>query len=306
MSSVIKLVIAMCIWGSLGVFVKNISLESFEIAFLRATIASAFVGGVFFINSKKTLKTIQKEYKDNKANNLKYMLILILSGVLIGFNWVLLFKSYEYTTVSNGTLSYYFAPVIVVFLSPIVLKEKFTLKTGISVICAMFGLYLILNTSSSSLIDTNYNHTKGILMGLSAASLYATVMLLNRYIQVFSDYKRTFIQLISASFVLLPFIIYRDKLVINDMKTLILIIVLGIIHTGVAYLLYFSSIKEIKSQTTALLSYIDPVSSIFFSVVFLQEALSINQVIGGSIILISAYIAQKPPKKNLELEIENI
>ncbi|MGL6104977.1 DMT family transporter [Romboutsia sp.] len=296
MSGVLKIIVAMCIWGSLGVFVKNISLESFEIAFLRAVIASVVVGAIVLIkNNKKEVDNEEQKYSKKSFS------ILILSGVLIGFNWVLLFQSYEYTTISNATLSYYFAPVIVVFLSPFILKEKFTLKVGVSVISAMLGLFLIVNSQSSAAIG-NFNHAKGISIALGAACLYATVVMLNKYIQDIDDYERTFIQLFSAAIVLLPFIIYRNDLVIKDSKSLILILILGVVHTGVAYCLYFSAIKEIKAQTTALLSYTDPVSAIFFSVVFLSEPLSIMQIIGGSIILISAFIAERTSKEKIQME----
>jgi drug/metabolite transporter (DMT)-like permease len=209
----------------------------------------------------------------------------------MGLNWVLLFESYKYITVANATLTYYFAPVIVVFLSPIVLKEKFTYKSALSVIAAMFGLCLILNSNTSDTIQ-GLNQTKGIIIALGAAALYAAIIILNKYIQDFSDYERTFIQLFSSALVLLPFVIYRGCLKINDIKSVVLIIILGIVHTGVTYFLYFSAIKKLKAQTTALLSYIDPISSIFFSLIFLSESLSIWQVVGGSIILMSTLIGK--------------
>ena len=263
MNSVLKLVIDMTIWGSIGVFVRNISLQSFEVAFLRATIASVFVGIIFFIKLKKEKKNnLNTEEKENKYSK-KNLLTLILSGIFMGLNWVLLFESYKYTTVANATLIYYFAPVIVVFLSSIVLKEKFTYKSSLSVITAMFGLCLILNSNISDTIQA-LNQTKGIIIALGAAALYAAVIILNKYIQDFSDYERTFIQLFSSTLVLLPFIIYRGCLKINDVKSLVLIIILGIVHTGVTYFLYFSAIKKLKVETTALLSYVDPISPIFF------------------------------------------
>lgn len=300
MNGVVKLIIAMCIWGSLGIFVKNIELASFEIAFLRAVIASVIVGGIVLVKNNNNKKDEEVEIEENKFSK-KSFLILVLSGILIGFNWVFLFKSYEYTTISNATISYYFAPVIVVFLSPFVLKEKFTLRVGISVIAAMVGLFLIVSSQASYDIG-NFNHVKGISIGLLAACFYALVVMLNKYIQDIDDYERTFIQLFSAAIVLLPFIIYRNSLFVQDFKSLMLIFILGSVHTGLAYCLYFSAIKEIKAQTTALLSYTDPVSAIFFSVVFLSEPLSITQAIGGSIILLSALIAERAPKEKFQIE----
>ena len=181
------------------------------------------------------------------------------------------------------------------------MKEKLTLKTAISVLAALCGLFIILNNQLGHSSE-NFNHIRGITMGLIAACFYASIVMLNRYIQDFNDYKRTFIQLFTASVVLLPFIIYRDMLVITEIKIFGLIILLGIVHTGLAYCLYFSAIKNLKVKTTALLSYIDPISSIVFSVIFLSESLSIYQVIGGSIILISAFLGQEKQKQEAMVE----
>ncbi len=140
-------------------------------------------------------------------------------------------------------------------------------------------------------------------MGLIAACFYAAIVILNRYIQDFNDYERTFIQLFTASIALRSFIIYRDMLVATEIKTLCLIIVLGIVHTGIAYCLYFSAIKNLNVKTTALFSYIDPISSIVFSVIFLSEPLSIYQVIGGRIILISAFLGERKTKQEDIVEV---
>ena len=326
MGSVIKLITAMCIWGSLGIFVKNISLESVEIAFLRAIIASIMIGIICYIKSCKDRKinklkhkleneidineNINKESTQNEHNvfnkisNKKSLITLILSGILIGFNWVFLFKSYEYTTVSNSTLSYYFAPIIVILISPIILKEKLTLKSILSVLAAMFGLILILNSQQNSQTE-GFNHIKGIAYGLMGAFSYACAIIINKYIKESDDYKRTFIQLFTAGMVLLPFIIYRDKLILVDIKSLINILILGSVHTCIAYTLYFSSIKDLSTQTIALLSYVDPVSSIIFSALFLKEPLFILQIIGGIIILSSTFIGQMKSKENKYIKVES-
>lgn len=302
MRPVIKLVSAMVIWGSLGVFVKNIKLESFEIAFLRAVIASILLGIIFIIKSKKENKQRKyfKEYliKENK----KQIIILILCGISLGFNWVLLFQSYRYTTVSNATIAYYFAPVIVLFLSPIILKEKFTIRNTLSVGSAIIGLIMILS-NHLNITSNGYNHGKGIMLALAAAFLYASIIIFNKYIQEFEDYERTFLQLFTASVVLLPFIIYRNMIMISDIKSLIFILIIGVVHTTIAYCLYFSAIKDINTQSAAILGYIDPVSAIVFSVIFLSELLSILQIIGGGIILISAYVSNKPQKNKIENNI---
>ena len=288
----IKVLIAMLLWGSLGVFVKNISLDSVEIAFFRGIIGSVFLGIVLFVRMQNNKKLKQKsdelsnklEAEDENTNK-KGIIILIISGMAIGLNWVFLFNSYNYITVANATIVYYLAPVIVIFVSPIFLKEKLTLKKVLSVICAMIGLVLIVRTGQSSRINA-----------FAAACLYASVIILNKFIKNVDDYTKTFIQLFMASMVLLPWVIYRNNIIFDSPKSIILIAILGIAHTGIAYCLYFSAMKELKAQSIAILGYLDPVSSVVFSIFLLKEPFSIYQLIGGVIILLSAVIAERNPK----------
>ena len=296
----IKVLIAMLLWGSLGVFVKNISLDSVEIAFFRGIIGSVFLGIVLFIRMQNNKKLAQKsdelnnDFEDeDKKPSKKSIIIFIISGMAIGLNWVFLFNSYNYITVANATIVYYLAPVIVIFVSPIFLKEKLTLKKVLAVICAMIGLVLIVRTGQSS---TNINLTQGIINAFAAACLYASVIILNKFIKNVDDYTKTFIQLFMASMVLLPWVIYRNNIIFDSPKSIILIAILGIAHTGIAYCLYFSAMKELKAQSIAILGYLDPVSSVVFSIFLLKEPFSIYQLIGGVIILASAIIAEKNPK----------
>ena len=291
----IKVLIAMLLWGSLGVFVKNISLDSVEIAFFRGIIGSVFLGIVLLIRmqNNKKLEENNKLEDENKKPGKKGIIILIISGMAIGLNWVFLFNSYNYITVANATIVYYLAPVIVIFVSPIFLKEKLTLKKVLAVICAMIGLVLIVRTGQSS---SNINLTQGIINAFLAACLYASVIILNKFIKNVDDYTKTFIQLFMASMVLLPWVIYRNNIIFDSPKSIILIAILGIAHTGIAYCLYFSAMKELKAQSIAILGYLDPVSSVVFSIFLLKEPFFVYQLIGGVIILASAVIAEKNPK----------
>ena len=291
----IKVLIAMLLWGSLGVFVKNISLDSVEIAFFRGIIGSVFLGIVLFVRmqNNKKLEENNKLEDENKKPGKKGIIILIISGMAIGLNWVFLFNSYNYITVANATIVYYLAPVIVIFVSPIFLKEKLTLKKVLSVICSMIGLVLIVRPGQSS---SNINLTQGIINAFLAACLYASVIILNKFIKNVDDYTKTFIQLFMASMVLLPWVIYKNNIIFDSPKSIILIAILGIAHTGIAYCLYFSAMKELKAQSIAILGYLDPVSSVVFSIFLLKEHFFVYQLIGGVIILASAIIAEKNPK----------
>ncbi|MDF2674664.1 MAG: transporter [Clostridiales bacterium] len=282
MKSTIQIIISMIIWGSVGIFVKYINMPSLEIAFMRAAVAAVFLLIIGIFNRKKN-KSIYSR---------KNLLLLLASGAAIGLNWVLLFQSYKYTTISNATLSYYFAPVFIMLLSPIVLKEKLTPVRLLSVFGALAGLFLILSNQSNVSMG-QYNHRLGMVFGVLAAVLYAGVVLLNKYIKDFSGFDMTFIQITTAALVLLPFIISRGQLHIEGSNILLLILVVGIVHTGIAYLIYFSAIKNVKAQSAAILSYIDPVSAILFGTLILSEPVNIIQILGGLLILGSTFVGEK-------------
>lgn len=298
MNSLLKIIISMIIWGSVGLFVKNIDLPSMELVFLRAIIASLILisyGLIVKISKKEDLKEdlTEQQIKSRRKN----IYFLIASGIAIGLNWIFLFQSYKYTTISNATLSYYFAPVLVILLSPFILKEKLTKSKLIAVIGAMLGLYLILNNQSSS-PAISYSHTKGIIFGLIAAVFYASAILLNKYIKDLSGYEMTVIQISTAALLLLPIIIYRNSIHISNIKTLILILIVGIVHTGIPYLAYFSAIKDLKAQTVAVVSYIDPISAVVFSTIFLKEKLGLFQLLGGILILLSTFFGNYEKSNN--------
>lgn len=283
-----KLVGAMLIFGSIGVFVKNVDLPSSGIAFLRGVIGSLFllIASIFIKQQQPAMHNIKKN-----------AWLLLLSGAAIGFNWIFLFEAYKYTTVSNATLSYYFAPVFVLILAPFVLKEKLTpVKVG-SIIAAMVGLFLVVNvqTGGTGSGGGGYHHSIGILYGLSAAALYASAILMNKFIKNLAGFETTVIQLMVAALVLLPYTFFKDHLNLSGVTvhSLIFILILGIVHTGVAYFLYFTSIQELKGQTIAVLSYIDPISAVIIAAIFLGESMSPLQMAGGVLILGSTYLSER-------------
>lgn len=284
MNSKIRFITAMLIFGSIGVFVKNIDQSSSEIAFLRGVIGSLFLIGMSIIIRQKP--SIQ-QIKENG-------LLLLLSGASIGLNWILLFQSYKYTTISNATLSYYFAPIFVMLLAPFILKEKLTpVKVG-CIIAAMLGLFLIVNVGGSN-TESSLNHVVGIAYGLTAAVLYASVILMNKFIKNLSGFETTVIQLMLAAVVLLPYVLIKDHLNLSaiTLHSWIYILILGIFHTGIAYFLYFTSFKELKAQTIAVLSYIDPISAVVIAAILLGEKMSFIQILGGILILGSTFLSER-------------
>ncbi len=270
----LKLTVSMVIFGTIGLFVRNVGLPSGEIALYRAVMATVLVGLVLLVtNQRIDFSKIKKELP-----------LLLLSGVAMGFNWILLFEAYNYTTVSAATLSYYFAPVIVTLACPLLFKEKMGVKQWLCFGFSTLGIVLI--TGIGDLSGGN-DHIKGIAFGLGAACLYATVILLNKFIKGVQGLHRTFLQFISAIAVLVPYVALTDgcNLGTLDTKGWVYLLVIGLVHTGITYCLYFSSLKELPGQKAAILSYADPLVAVLCSVLVLHESMSVWQLLGGALIL---------------------
>ena len=110
----LMLIMSMTVFGTLGLFVRNISVSSGELALYRAVLAALLIGVYLLVSRQKIpFARIKKEVP-----------LLLLSGAAMGVNWILLFEAYRYTSVSVATLSYYFAPVIVTLVCPILFHEK--------------------------------------------------------------------------------------------------------------------------------------------------------------------------------------
>ena len=280
------LMASMFIFGTLSPFVRNISVSSGELALYRAILAAVVIGG-FLLITRQTIpfKTIRKE-----------LILLLLSGAAMGFNWILLFEAYKYTTVSVATLSYYFAPVIVTAACPILFREKLTAKQGLCFIMSTIGLILITVTGD---MTAGSRDLIGIAFGLSAAVLYASVVLLNKFIKNVAGIHRTFLQFLAAILVLAPYVACTGGVTLGGMDVTgwLCLLVVGLVHTGVAYCLYFSSLRDLPGQKAAILSYIDPLVAVIISVTVLGEAMGPLQILGGCLILGFTLWNELPDKK---------
>lgn len=267
------LIASMAIFGTLGPFVRNITVSSGELALYRAILAALLIA-VYWTVTKQRI-----EFDDIK----KEVPFLLVSGVAMGINWILLFEAYKYTTVSAATLSYYFAPVIVTVVCPILFHEKLTSKQIICFIMSTLGLVMITGIGELG----GGSDILGIMFGLGAAVFYATVILLNKFIKKVEGIQRTFLQFLAAIFTLLPYVLLTSGITLGKLNTLgwVNLLIIGLVHTGITYCMYFSSLKELPGQKAAILSYIDPLVAVLISVTVLNETMTLWQILGGSLIL---------------------
>ncbi len=286
-SAKVSLILSMVIFGTIGIFRKYIPLPSGIVACARGILGVAFL--LAFIKIKKIRM-------DRDAIK-KYRNILLISGAFIGLNWVLLFESYRYTSVAVATLCYYMAPIFVMIVSPFLLKEKLTTKKVLCVIVALIGMVFVSGVLDGGI--SGISELKGILFGLGAAAFYASVVMMNQKLGEVPTYDKTIMQLGAAAIVLIPYILFVEDLsaVVLTPLIVIMLLIVGVVHTGIAYALYFGSMNDLKAQTVALFSYIDPIVAIVLSALFLKEPMTVYSAIGAVLVLGATMISELPEKR---------
>jgi len=287
----LMLMASMAIFGTMAPFVRNIPVTSGELALYRAILAAALIG-IFLLVTKQKIPfaSIKKE-----------LLLLLLSGMAMGFNWILLFEAYKYTTVSIATLSYYFAPVLVTAASTILFREKLTAKQVICFVMSTIGIVMV--TGIGGLAGGGRNAI-GILFGLGAAVLYATCILINKFIKNVEGIHRTFLQFLAAILVVTPYVLMTSGITLHNMTTTgwVNLLIVGLFHTGITYCMYFTALKHVTGQQVAILSYIDPLVAVIISVTVLGESMTALQLAGGILILGFTLWNEITPKKKAKEE----
>lgn len=281
-TSRLKIVFSMVLFGTIGLFVRNIALPSSVISLSRG------ICGVIFLLVVLAIKRTRPSIAAVRSN----LLWLCISGVALGFNWVFLFESYRYTTVATSTLCYYMAPMLIILVSPLVLKERLTVRKLLCVIAALIGMVCISGVLDHGVPTTG--ELKGILFGLAAAVLYACVVLVNKQMRGITAYERTIMQLGISAVVMLPYCLLTESVSSMSVtpRSVIMLLIVGAVHTGVAYVLYFGAMDCVPAQTAAIISYIDPVVALLISVAVLGEKLNAVGWIGAALILGAALISE--------------
>ncbi len=286
-SAKIHVMISMFIYGTIGVFVRYIPLPSATVSMFRGMIGAPFL--ILLLLCKRS-KISWPAIRANLGR-------LCLLGAMLGINWIFLFEAYRYTSVATATLCYYLAPIFIVAVSPFVFREKMTLKKVLCMVVALIGMVFVSGVIESGI--PSLSELKGILLGISAAALYAAIVINNKKLLDISAYDRTIAQLVISSLVLLPYNLWSGNLTELSFTpvVLILLLIVGIIHTGMSYYLYFGAMDRLHSQSLAILSYIDPAVAILLSACVLREEIGILDLLGAVLILGAALICEYTPSK---------
>lgn len=283
-TSLLSLTLSAAIFGTIGIFRRWLPLPSGVLAMLRGFLGAASMALILLLRRGKPA------WKPVRENLVK----LLVSGAMIGFNWILLFEAYRYTTVAVATLCYYMAPIFVLLVSPLLLKEKLTARKGICVLAALAGMVLV----SGVVGGENTVSGRGVLLGLGAAALYAAVVLTNKTIRGVPAIEKTAVQLFSAGAVLIPYVLLAEEIPAGTFTGAVILLTLavGLVHTGLAYALYFGSMDGLSAQTVALFSYIDPVVAVLLSALLLREPMGAWEAVGTVLVIGAAAVSELPGK----------
>lgn len=290
-------IFSMAVFGTMSLFVKNIPLPSQEIALSRAAVAFIILTIIVLFTGKLKKFNLIKKHQPK----------LLFAGGIMGFNWILIFEAYNYTTVALATLSYYFAPTLMVLISAFIFKERLTTKQILCFLGSTAGMLLIIGVTGGG-----GNDFMGVLFGLGAAVLYSIVIMTNKTTGDIDGILRTWILFIAAILVLTPYILLNGGFHFDQLNQSgwINLLILGGFHTGIVYYIYFSSIVHLKGQQVAILSYTDPLVAILLSIFIFKESITPSQFLGGSMILLftiineldlSAFLNRSPAKETNDL-----
>ena len=283
MNATLKLVVSMFIFGTIGVFRRYIPLPSSLVAMSRGITGMLFLLALLRVRGGRM----------NREAIRRKLPTLCITGAALGINWILLFEAYNHTSVATATLCYYFAPMLILLSAPLALGERLTARKCACVAVALLGMVFV-----SGVLQTGFTGLRGILLGLGAAVFYACVVLLNKRLGDVPSNDRTIVQLGASAVVLLPYVLLTvdfSELTFAPPAAGLLLLV-GVLHTGVAYALYFGALRELRAQTAAILSYIDPVVAVLLSALLLREPMNALSALGAALVLGAAIVSELPER----------
>ena len=270
----IKYLFALTLYGTIGLFLHFISYSSEFVVLCRGVLGSLFILAVLLAKKGRI------DFGSIK-NNIKYLMI---SGFALGFNWVFLFAGYRYG-IAITSLCNYLAPIAVVVIMAVVYKEKINSKQIGCIVLAFIGMLMLTGIFESE----NKGDVRCVIYGSLAALGFVILVLCNKKLKDIEDLEKTLMQLFFSVLIVFPYVVFNDGFPKQfDLQSTILVLILGILHTGVAYICYFGSINILDAQTIAVLGYLEPVLNFVFGAFVLKENISVYSVTGAIMILLAS------------------
>lgn len=277
------MIFTLVLFGTIGTVSRYIDIPTSVLCAIRAFIGAAVL--VLYINAVLGRRT------DTKAVH-RNLRLLVFAGVMNGINWLLIFEGFRRTTVAIASICYYMQPVFLMLCAPLLFGEKKSVRKACCIAAGFFGMVIIADPFSDAVDTETY---KGIACSLLAAAAYTANVAAAKKFRDISSLDATVAELVIAGTVLLPYIWMTeatDSIVWNT-RSIVLTIVMGVLHTGIAYAVYYSSLRRLRADTVAVLGYIDPLTSVALSVLVLGEPLTASTAAGGIMILGASFIGSR-------------
>lgn len=278
----IKYIIALLLFGSNGIVASRISMNSYEIVMFRTMIGSVLLIALYLFQYRRF----------TFYRRIKSFGFLAGSGMAMGISWIFLYEAYRQIGVGIASLGYYCGPVIVMAVSPVLFRERFTKKKLRGFLAVLVGIFLV-NGNALGEAHTGF----GIFCALMSAVMYALMVILNKKCDEITGLENATLQLTTAFLTVFLFVTvkqgFRFSITNSDLPWLLF---LGLVNTGIGCYLYFSSIGRLKVQTVAILGYLEPLSAVIFSVIFLHETMLPVQAAGAGFIIGGAVYASVEKK----------
>lgn len=270
--SLMEIHLAVFLFGVSGLFGKLLSLPSIIIVLGRVVFSSIFL--LFLLLYIK---------KDIKLKEKKHYFYLIIMGMILAIHWTTFFQSIQVSTVAIGLLAFSTFPVFVTFLEPYFFKEHIKITNIVLSIITFLGVILVIPR-----FDLGNSSTQGVLWGLVSGFTYAILSILNKkYVKEYSSAVIAFYEQFIAAIILIPFYFLQKP--VFQLNDILLLVLLGVVFTGISHLLFINGLKNIKAQTAGIISSLEPVYGIIFAVFLLSEIPSIREVLGGMVILSAVF-----------------
>lgn len=270
-NNLIKIHIAVLLFGLAGLFGKLLLLPSLVIVFGRVLFASFFLLLILLYKKQSIKLEAGKDYF--------YFIIL---GLILATHWITFFLAIQLSTVAIGLLTFSTFPVFVTFLEPILFKEKIHLKDMLLAFITFLGVALVIPN-----FKFESSMTQGALWGVVSGLTFAILSVLNKkYVNRYNSLTVSFYQCFVATLTLLPFTLMMNPTF--ETKDILLLSLLGIVFTGIAHTLFINGLKNVRAQTASIITSLEPVYGIIATVFLLGEIPSLREIIGGIVILATA------------------
>ncbi|MFC5473704.1 DMT family transporter [Paraherbaspirillum soli] len=270
----VEMAAAMVISGTIGWFVVFSGQPVMDVVFWRCVF-----GAITLLIVCAALGLLRGVF------SLRMLGLAALGGVAIVVNWLLLFNAFSRVSISIATALYNTQPFMLVVLGALFFRERLTMTKLTWLAIAFAGMLLIVQVKP----DVEYigmDYFSGAMMALGAAFFYAIAAIITKKLADTPPHLIALIQVCVGVVMLAPFAHLSDFPV--DMKTWGALVAVGVVHTGLVYILLYGAIQKLPTHLTGSLSFIYPIVAITVDFLAFGHRLHPAQLVGAAAILIAA------------------